>query len=167
MARVIAFLIQNITSPSKAYSFPIPGTIQKAMKAFFHSLQWMSKSAVGGALYDDLVDANEIPDDDEDYLPDDLPLPEVTDDLAPLDDDIHADDIWDTSANELYLYGMSEKRPAPSFNDDTQKMLCQLLKLLYTENPNDAQDNPFRSIFVCFVVLSSPSGMGVIGRMLL
>jgi hypothetical protein len=90
----------------------------------------------------------------------------VTDDFAPLDDDIHADNIRDTSVDELYLYGMSEKHPAPSFNDDTQKMLCQLLKLLYTENPNNAQDNPSEaSLYASLFCLSS--GVGVIGHVLL
>jgi hypothetical protein len=152
IAGALLLLIRNVQTPNTEYAFAVPHDIKNATRVVRRSMITNPIARSSEHLYDEVEPLIEDEDsDDEEHFPDDEPLPDVLDDVLLMEDD----DTGETDSVAYYAYGMSEQRPAPVFCDKTQELLRQLLYMLFTQNPNDGRDNPFRSVFVRYIVLSS------------
>ena len=161
VAGALALLLHNVINPNKQYRFPVPQQIAQAARELYSKLQAVP-NAVDDLPEDDAEEGNaDEPDsDDEDHYPAGEALPTVSPDIA-VDDDIWptegalAEDPALEAVEDRYPYGMSETRDVPTFEDETQECLLELIQLLYTQNLNNGPDNIFCSVFVRYTVLSS------------
>jgi hypothetical protein len=143
IAGAIALLLRNIRAPNEDYCFTVPESISTVAHNLYRELE---NACLGPTISDDMDESNdpELESDDED------------DEDSPVDQPIlphHLDETDEPSIQ--YPYGATERRPIPRFHDAVQHILSRLLRLLYTQNPNDGEDNPFRSVFMRYIVLSS------------
>lgn len=151
LAACISLLIRSIKSPSAEYPFPMASDVKKAGKEFHAAFMRLGPPTTSGS-YDDDGPLGEVADsDDEDDYPDDEPLPDPAIDPNLLEDK----DACDATIGMSFSYSVTDKRHVPKFQDEAQTKLLALLHVLYTQKPNDAHDNPFRSVFVRYLVLSS------------
>ena len=162
VAGALALLMRNVVHPNPNYCFAVAPRIAQVVRQLYVKLRASPDGAQDGNKDDVEESEEEEPDsDDEDHYPHSEALPVVSPDVA-----LDGDDVW-PSASEVaadhtvdvvedrYPYGMSETREVPTFEDDTQESLLELLQLLYGQNLNDGVDDPFRSVFIRYIVLSS------------
>jgi hypothetical protein len=162
VAGALALLMRNVIDPNPNYRFVVAPKIAQVVRQLYAKLQ----ASPDGAEYqnqDDEEGGNreELDSDDEDHYPHGEALPTVSPDVA-----LDGDDVWPAGSDlaaehtvdaveDLYPYGMSETREVPKFEDATQECVMELLQLLYGQNLNDGVDDPFRSVFIRYIVLSS------------
>jgi hypothetical protein len=158
IAGALALLLRNVVNPSKHYRFVVPQKISQVARELYGKLQ-ADPDVIYDRQEDDREESNmEEPDsDDEDHYPDSEALPTVSPDVALDDDTLPAEGelAEDPVVEDAYPYGMSETREVPTFEDETQACILRLLQLLYTQNLNDGPDDPFKNVFVRYIVLSS------------
>jgi hypothetical protein len=158
IAGALALLLRNVVSPSNHYRFEVPQKISQVARELYGKLQANTDVVYDSQEnYGEESNMEEPDSDDEDDYPDGEALPTVSPDVALDDDTLPAEGelAEDPAVEDAYPYGMSETREVPTFEDETQVCILRLLQLLYTQNLNDGPDNPFKNVFVRYVVLSS------------
>jgi hypothetical protein len=163
VASVLALLLRNVIHPNPQYCFMVPSQIEQAARKLYYQLK-ANPDYVGAAHEGDKQDFDvEEPDsDDEDHYPPELELPVVRPDLAvednvicPPRNEVLEDPAMQAMEEDLYPYGLLEKREVPIFNDEIQAVILELLQLLYMQNLSDGPDNSFNSVLMRYIVLSS------------
>ena len=161
MASALALLLRSVINPHLQYRFAVPKKIEKVAWKLYRKIQ-ANPDYIGDDSEDDEEesDINEADSDDEDDYPQDLALPLVSPDLAVEDDDICppenevcADPATEAVEDDVYPYGLLEKREVPTFNDEIQGIILELLQLLYTQNLSDGPNSSFNSVFIRYIML--------------
>jgi hypothetical protein len=160
MAGMLVLLMWNIKELHQEYLFHVPANLRMASNAVLSAMLLHTPSLDAKSLYDEVesgVDAEDS--DNEDDFPDNQPLPDILDDVLLIDD--IGSSAFDAIADTVsFPYGMTETWKPPVFHDKAQELLKCLLYMLFTQNLNDGQDNPFQSVLTCYIVLSSLTASG-------
>jgi hypothetical protein len=173
VAASIALLLRVVNNPLPQYHFSVGASIETKARALYTALEHSEAGTEqnhGADGYDDghsvmpdiqrkHGEEEEDEDNDEEYS-DDPMLPDRCDegDLQDTEED-YVEDPHVTA----HPYGMSETRRIPQFDDNAQKELCDLLKLLYVQHLGT---DHFRSVFVRYVLLSSVKESSVKGNVM-
>ena len=148
LAESLCLLLRNVSDPQEQYSFTVPPEIREIVV----SLDKMLKNDVLSEDYDVEDSIAHDEDDDEDD----------EDDMRENGDDT-SDISFGTDTLQPVIptpYTSAEWRPIPFYQDKTQETLIQLLEHLYTQGIRDGKDDPFRSAFMRYIVLSSVKASG-------